>query len=36
MIYNGLEKDDGYPTYDGYSIQIAIDKNYVLKILAEG
>lgn len=30
--YNGLEKDGKTPTYGGYSSQIVVDQNYVLKI----
>lgn len=32
--YNGLEKDGKTPTYGGYSTQIVVDENYVLKIPA--
>jgi len=30
--YNGFEKDGSTPTYGGYSTQIVVDKNYVLKV----
>ena len=30
--YNALEKDGKTPTYGGYSTQIVVDENYVLKI----
>ncbi len=30
--YNGYEKDGKTPTYGGYSTQIVVDKNYILKI----
>jgi uncharacterized zinc-type alcohol dehydrogenase-like protein len=32
--YNGLEKDGKTPTYGGYSSQIVVDENYVLRIAA--
>ncbi|MDQ3820146.1 MAG: NAD(P)-dependent alcohol dehydrogenase [Acidobacteriota bacterium] len=32
--YNGTEKDEKTPTYGGYSSQIVVDENYVLKIPA--
>lgn len=32
LTYNGLEKDKKTPTYGGYSTQIVVDENYVLKI----
>ena len=32
VTYNGLEKDGKTPTYGGYSKQIVVDENYVLKI----
>ena len=34
LTYNGLEKDGTTPTYGGYSTQIVVDENYVLKIPA--
>jgi uncharacterized zinc-type alcohol dehydrogenase-like protein len=30
--YNGYEKDGKTPTYGGYSTQIVVDKNYILKV----
>ena len=30
--YNGYEKDGKTPTYGGYSTQIVVDKNYVLRV----
>jgi alcohol dehydrogenase (NADP+) len=30
--YNGYEKNSKIPTYGGYSTQIVVDKNYVLKV----
>jgi uncharacterized zinc-type alcohol dehydrogenase-like protein len=32
MTYNGFEKDGKTPTYGGYSSQIVVDHNYVLRI----
>lgn len=32
QTYNGLEKDGKTPTFGGYSTQIVVDENYVLKI----
>lgn len=32
LTYNGFEKDGKTPTYGGYSTQIVVDENYVLKI----
>jgi alcohol dehydrogenase (NADP+) len=32
FTYNGFEKDGKTPTYGGYSSQIVVDENYVLKI----
>lgn len=32
LTYNGVEKDGKTPTYGGYSTQIVVDENYVLKI----
>jgi alcohol dehydrogenase (NADP+) len=34
VTYNGIEKDGKTPTYGGYSTQIVIDENYLLKIPA--
>jgi uncharacterized zinc-type alcohol dehydrogenase-like protein len=34
LTYNGMEKDGKTPTYGGYSKQITVDENYVLKIPA--
>jgi uncharacterized zinc-type alcohol dehydrogenase-like protein len=34
QTYNGVEKDGKTPTYGGYSTQIVVDENYVLKIPA--
>ena len=30
--YNGYEKDGKTPTYGGYSTQIVVDKNYILRV----
>lgn len=32
LTYNSLEKDSKTPTYGGYSTQIVVDENYVLRI----
>lgn len=32
QTYNGIEKDGKTPTYGGYSKQIVVDENYVLRI----
>ncbi len=32
MTYNGLERDRSTPTFGGYSSQIVVDSNYVLRI----
>ena len=32
MTYNGLERDRSTPTFGGYSSQIVVDRNYVLRI----
>ncbi|MEO6865830.1 MAG: NAD(P)-dependent alcohol dehydrogenase [Gemmatimonadaceae bacterium] len=32
MTYNSTEKDRATPTYGGYSSQIVVDENYILKI----
>jgi alcohol dehydrogenase (NADP+) len=32
LTYNGTEKDKKTPTYGGYSSQIVVDENYMLKI----
>jgi alcohol dehydrogenase (NADP+) len=32
FTYNGFEKDGKTPTYGGYSSQIVVDENYVLKV----
>lgn len=32
LTYNGYEKDGKTPTYGGYSTQIVVDENYVLKV----
>ncbi|MFH1017813.1 MAG: NAD(P)-dependent alcohol dehydrogenase [Pseudomonadota bacterium] len=34
LTYNGLEKDGKTPTYGGYSTQIVVDENYVLRMPA--
>ena len=34
QTYNGVEKDGKTPTYGGYSTQIVVDENYVLRIPA--
>jgi alcohol dehydrogenase (NADP+) len=35
FTYNGTEKDGKTPTYGGYSSQIVVDENYVLKVSPE-
>jgi uncharacterized zinc-type alcohol dehydrogenase-like protein len=35
LTYNGTEKDKKTPTYGGYSSQIVVDENYMLKISPE-
>ena len=34
LTYNGVEKDGETPTFGGYSTQIVVDENYVLKMPA--
>ncbi len=34
LTYNGFEKDGKTPTYGGYSTQIVVDENYVLRMPA--
>ena len=34
LTYNGFEKDGKTPTFGGYSTQIVVDENYILKIPA--
>lgn len=35
LTYNGTEKDGKTPTYGGYSTQIVVDENYILRIPAD-
>jgi uncharacterized zinc-type alcohol dehydrogenase-like protein len=36
MTYNGVEKDGKTPTYGGYSSQIVVDEDFVLRVKAKG